>query len=132
MGKRKSLKVIFYSLSLLLVSACTSVDEYAIGVKEFSNLVDEKNCIVVDVRTPEEFLEGHIKGAATIDLYSADFEHKFRFINTSQCMALYCKGGYRSGKALKILQEELGFKNLVYLKGGVTAWETDGYDLVEN
>ena len=132
MGKRKSLGFAFLSFVLLFVSACTSVDKKAISAIEFKTIVDAQECIIVDVRTPDEFMDGHIIGAASIDLYSEEFEHRFRFIDTAQCMALYCKSGKRSAQALHILETELGFTNLVHLQGGITTWENADYELVKN
>jgi rhodanese-related sulfurtransferase len=132
MGKRKSVGFAFLSFVLLFVSACTSVDEKAISAIEFKTIVDAQECIIVDVRTPDEFMDGHIIGAASIDLYSEEFEHRFRFMDTNQCMALYCKGGSRSAQALHVLETELGFMNLVHLHGGVNTWEKEGYELVKN
>ena len=77
-------------------------------------------------------LLGHIIGAATIDLYSETFEHRFRFMDTALCMALYCASGKRSAQALHILETELGFTNLVHLKGGINSWEMEDYELVKN
>ncbi len=132
MGKRKSVGFAFLSFVLLFVSACTSVDEKAISAIEFKTLVDAKECIIVDVRTVDEFMDGHITGAATIDLYSETFEHKFRFMDTSLCLALYCENGNRSGQALELLKNELGFVNLVHLEGGIDAWKKTEYELVKN
>lgn len=132
MGKRKSLSIWFFSFVLLFISACTSVDENAISTLEFKSLVEGDECIIVDVRTPDEFMDGHIIGAATIDLYSETFEHRFRFMDTAKCMALYCASGKRSAQALHILETELGFTNLVHLKGGINSWEMEDYELVKN
>ena len=132
MGKRKLLSFAFLSFVLLFVSACTSAHEKAVSAAEFKSLVEGYECIIVDVRSPEEFMEGHIEGAATIDLYSANFEHRFRFIDTTHCMALYCQSGKRSAQALHILETELGFINLVHLQGGITTWENEGYELVKD
>ena len=132
MGKRKLLSFTLLSLVLLLVSACTIVDEKAISALEFKTLLERNECIIVDVRTPKEFMEEHMMGAASIDLYSEEFEHRFRFIDTAQCMALYCKSGKRSAQALHILETELGFTNLVHLQGGITTWENADYELVKN
>jgi thioredoxin 1 len=132
MGKRKSLSISFLSLALLFIIGCTNVDEKAIPAIEFKTTVDAQECVIIDVRTPEEFMGGHIVGAASIDVYSDEFEHRFRFMDTNQCLALYCKGGSRSAQALHILETEFGFTNLVHLQGGINAWNKEGYELVEN
>ena len=115
-----------------MLSACDGNDENAISVNEFATIVESKECLLIDVRSPDEYLSGHIKGSATIDFYSPEFEHKFRFIDVNQCMLLYCNTGNRSGQAVHILKNELGFTNIVHLKDGMEAWEEAGYELVEN
>ncbi len=132
MGKRKFVSFTFLSFVLLFISACTSIDKKVISAAEFKILVERDECIIVDVRTPDEFMGGHIADAATIDLYNETFEHRFRFIDTAQCLALYCRSGKRSAQALHILETELGFTNLAHLQGGITAWENADYELVKN
>ena len=90
MGQAKSL----VSLTLLLIiqsflSCSSAKDEFAVSAQEFSLLVKDVNCLVVDIRSPEKYLAGHIEGSATIDYGSEEFEHKFRFLNSDQSIALY-------------------------------------------
>lgn len=132
MGKTKSIRHLVALFVAVFVSACSSTDEAAISVEEFASMVDSKACLIVDVRTAEEYVEGHIEGAATIDFYSPEFEHKFRFIDVNQCMVFYCNTGNRSGQAVHLLKEELGFANIVLLNGGMNAWEEAGYGWVED
>jgi|ETNmetMinimDraft_35_1059890.scaffolds.fasta_scaffold03992_2 rhodanese-related sulfurtransferase len=132
MGKTKSLKYLAVLIFTVLLSACNSNDENAISVTEFASLVESKECLLIDVRSPDEYLSGHIDGSATIDFYSPEFEHKFRFIDVNQCMLFYCSTGNRSGQAAHILKKELGFTNIVHLKDGLNAWEESGYELVED
>tara|TARA_B110000438_G_scaffold160585_1_gene153826 strand:+ start:95 stop:493 length:399 start_codon:yes stop_codon:yes gene_type:complete len=132
MGKTKSLKYLAILIFTVLLSACISNHENAIGVSKFASLVESKECLVIDLRSPDEYLSGHIDGSATIDFYSPEFEHKFRFIDVNKCMLFYCSTGNRSGQAAHILQQELGFTNIIHLKDGLNAWKDAGYKLVED
>jgi rhodanese-related sulfurtransferase len=131
MGKAKSLIYFVVIFCGLLFSACNTNDEHAVSVEEFSKLINDENCLVVDVRTADEYLMGHIEGSATIDFYSPEFEHKFRFIDVNDCIVFYCNTGSRSGQAIHVLREELGFTNIVHLKGGLEEWKKAGNELVK-
>lgn len=127
-------KFIKYSAAIVFtafLSACTTTDINAVSAEEFAQIVESKECLVIDVRTAAEFNSGHIKDVATVDFNSAEFEHKFKFMDTNMCIALYCRSGNRSGQALNLLKNDLGFKNIVHLDGGVKAWTAAGYELVK-
>ena len=132
MGKRKSIKYVAVFIFTVVLSACNVSDENTVSVSEFAALVENEECLLIDVRSPDEYLIRHIEGSATIDFYSPEFEHKFRFIDVNQCMLLYCATGNRSGQAAHILKKELGFTNIIHLKDGLEVWEEAGYKLVEN
>lgn len=115
-----------------LFTACNTNDPNMVSVDEFVKIVESKECLVIDVRTAAEYEAGHIKDVGTIDFKSAEFEHKFKYMDTDQCIALYCRSGNRSGQALKLLKDDLGFTNIVHLEGGVKAWTAAGYELVKD
>ncbi|HEX5067127.1 MAG TPA: UDP-N-acetylglucosamine 2-epimerase (non-hydrolyzing) [Myxococcota bacterium] len=87
----------------------------------------------VDVREPDEYAAGHVPGAKSSPRgfleVKADLEHKKRdpwFEDRGRKLALYCGGGHRSALAAKALQE-MGFRDVVSLAGGWTAWTERGY-----
>jgi adenylyltransferase/sulfurtransferase len=90
-----------------------------ITVQEFKAMLDEGQDIqVVDVREPHEFALVNI-GAELIPLNSVtENAHRFR---KDKPVVVHCKGGVRSARAIEALQE-LGFDNLINLKGGITAY----------
>lgn len=89
-------------------------------ISEFTNY-DLGNEILIDVRTPNEFCEGHIDGAINIDWYSEDFTEKVTTIEKNKKIYLYCKKGGRSLKSQDRLKE-LGFVHVINLEGGYDAW----------
>lgn len=130
MGQAKSLVSLILLLIIQSFLSCSSAkDEFAVSAQEFSLLVKDVNCLVVDIRSPEKYLAGHIEGSATIEYGSADFEHKFRFFNSNQSIALYSNSVRKSTKALKFLKKELGFTNIVCLDGGLRDWEELGFTI---
>ena len=90
-------------------------------VKEFAELISDSTVIILDVRTAEEYAEGHIKGAILIDQNKSDFVEQVKAkLPTDKAIAIYCRSGRRSANAANLLAKE-GYK-LVNLKGGILAW----------
>lgn len=86
--------------------------------------------LVLDVRTPEEFAQGHLKNATLLNFYDADFKTKLEDMNRHQPTILYCRSGNRSGQALEIMRA-LGFKNVYEVRGGILAWQASGFPVVK-
>ncbi|MBK7892332.1 MAG: rhodanese-like domain-containing protein [Bdellovibrionales bacterium] len=80
----------------------------------FSNLSSAKSPpapVIVDVRTPEEFADNHLKEAVNIDFRDQSFEAKISALSKEQSYVLYCRSGNRSGQAEKLMKS-LGFKSV--------------------
>ncbi len=91
-----------------------------VDIAEFKALISG-NGILVDVRTPEEFAQGNIEGAANIDFLNSDFETKIQELDKSTPIYLYCRSGNRSGQSMKKMKA-LGFTEVYNLMGGYKAW----------
>lgn len=76
---------------------------------------------VLDVRTSDEFGEGHIKGATQIDFFGADFEKELAKLDREKNYLLHCRSGGRSTKAMAVMKK-LGFTSVYHLDGGMLAW----------
>ena len=114
-----------FSLSTLF--GCKSEPKQSIKiatVDEFSEGLSNDNVQLIDVRTAEEFQEGYIENAQLIDFRLEDFRDKIQELDRDKPVYLYCRSGNRSGKASKIMAE-LGFKEIVDLKGGYKAWSKE-------
>ncbi len=86
-----------------------------VSQKEFENVV------LMDVRTPEEYAQGHIEGAVNINWFDPDFSTQVERIGKDETIFVYCKVGGRSAKAQKRLLE-LGYEKVVNLEGGYDAY----------
>lgn len=87
----------------------------------FLEQTQQKNVLLVDVRTKTEFKQGHLKRAKQVDFLKPEsFEAYFKKIDTLKPVYLYCRSGNRSLKAAKYL-ESVGFKEIYDLKGGYLA-----------
>lgn len=72
--------------------------------------------VVLDVRTPEEYAEGHVQGSLNIDVLNKDFIKKIKGLNKEDTYKIYCRSGKRAAKALDEMKG-LGFKDLENLGG---------------
>lgn len=59
--------------------------------------------VILDVRTPEEYAEGHIEGAVLLDFNSGEFAAKFEDLKRDTDYVLYCRSGNRSGQAAQMM-----------------------------
>lgn len=80
---------------------------------------------LLDVRTPDEYGEGHLAKAANVDYKSPDFKQKIATLDKSKPVYVYCLSGGRSAAAASALNE-IGFKEVYDMKGGYLKWNTSG------
>lgn len=81
--------------------------------------------VILDVRTPAEFAEGHIAGAKNIDFQGADFEARVGDLDRSGPYLVHCRSGARSGQSMATF-EKLGFENIIHLNTGFNGWQESG------
>ena len=119
------MKRIVTAISLIsLLCSCKGYKD--LSVSEFDQKLGADSSVqLVDVRTPEEFAQGHLAGALNIDWEGADFKKKVKEeLTTARPVMVYCRSGRRSAESALFLHEQ-GFK--VYnMKGGIGAWTEAG------
>ena len=137
----KSLKITLLLTSLFVLginfSSCqtnqTSKQQSSggkISVDEFEQKINStKDGQVVDVRTPEEYTKGYVKGAKNINWNDAGFETEINKLDKSKAVFVYCLGGGRSAAATKKMKD-LGFKEIYDMQGGMMAWNNAGKPVV--
>ena len=81
-----------------------------------------KDKVLLDVRTPDEFAEGHLKNAQNIDYLADEFETQVSRLDKSKPYFLYCRSGKRTAGAAELMLA-LGFEKIYTLDGGILAWE---------
>ena len=91
-------------------------------------LAQDDSITVIDVRTPEEYADGHIEGATLIDFYEPTFAEQLAELERDGTYLLYCRSGNRSGQAASIM-DELGFDQVYDMRGGVVAYGSAGLPL---
>ena len=101
-----------------------------VGVNEFQTYIADGNVQLLDVRTADEFAEGHIAGAVLVDVNEDGFMEKaMAVLSTERPVAVYCRSGRRSARAATLLANQ-GYK-VTNLDGGVLAWQDHGKELVK-
>ena len=102
-----------------------------VSVQEGAEIQAEppSDLVILDVRTPEEFAEGHLEGAVMIDFYDLDFADQLAELDPDVPYLLYCRSGNRSGQTLALM-EELGFTDVADVDGGINQWQAAGLPVV--
>ena len=87
--------------------------------------------VVIDVRDPDEYRDGHIEEAPNISRGFLEFRVASAVTEPSTPVVLYCQTGLRSMLAAKALHE-LGYQNVINLKGGYQKWVQSGLPVVKD
>jgi len=91
-----------------------------ISVKELEKLVNENQDFqLIDVREPYEYEIANLQGEL---IPLAQVEAAINKIASDKQVVVHCRSGARSAKAIKMLEDKYGFRNLYNLKGGILAW----------
>ena len=123
----KSPFIIFFSSLLIMFIACHQydVDVHNLSVNQFEKQMRALlNHCIIDVRTPEEYKEGHIHNAININVDNADFETQIQKLNKNKSFLVYCRSGRRSNNAIQKMIK-LGFYKVYNLDGGIIAWQNE-------
>lgn len=101
-----------------------------ISVAELREMIkDGASLQILDVRRPGEYADGHVPQAQSAPLHELDarLAKGDVHIERAQPVAVICAGGYRSGAATSLL-ERRGYKNILNVAGGTSAWIEAGYE----
>ena len=91
---------------------------------------DNPDFVIIDVRTPEEFADGHIENAINIDFRSDNFKSEIETLERDKTYLIYCRSGNRSRGALEIMID-LGFMEVYHLSTGILGWLDEGLPTVK-
>ena len=134
------MKSLFYLLlSALLLSSCANAqspksEETAatsqnasqatnIDVNTAQQTLQQSQVKLLDVRTAEEYAQGHIPGAQNIDFLGNNFSEEIKKLDPQQHYVVYCASGNRSQKATQQMSD-LGFTQVQNVLGGFQAWQS--------
>lgn len=86
---------------------------------------NNRNFVILDVRTPAEFRNGHIAGAINIDYHAPSFKQGLNGLDKTKVYLLYCRTARRSRAALEMMRE-FGFREVYHMLGGIVGWQAEG------
>lgn len=113
-------------ITILVVTGCKAFGAEGSGFKSISQkqamelMQTEKNYIILDVRTPGEYAEGHIPKAVLLPNETIGSQPPVELPNKEQLIMVYCRSGNRSKQAAQKLAK-LGYTNIVEF-GGINTW----------
>ncbi len=116
---------------------CTRAEYVDADVADFAQLAEDSSVVLIDVRTPEEFAEGHLPGARNIDVKQDGFADQVwrevaDIIGENRQLAVYCRSGRRSAHAAHLLgQAKRGYR-VTNLKGGIEAWKQQNMPVTQD
>lgn len=81
-------------------------------------LKNDKYAVLLDVRSPQEYREGHLENSINLPIYNIEQECEKILPNKESAIIIYCQTGNRSKRAMQILKKE-GYVNLYNILGGM-------------
>jgi rhodanese-related sulfurtransferase len=101
-------------------------DAYALIQKNRNN----PDFVALDVRTPDEFKDGHIEGAINVDYNSGGFRTELSQLVKNRTYLTYCRTGRRSDDAVHIMRS-MGFERIIRIKGDILGWKSQKLPVVK-
>lgn len=112
------------------MAACSS-NAQNVDANTFEQKINAGGVQVLDVRTAGEYSGSHLKNVLQADWTDkAQFAERTKYLDKNKTLLVYCAGGGRSGQAAVWLKEQ-GFKEVINLQGGITAWNAAGKAVVK-
>jgi rhodanese-related sulfurtransferase len=120
--------VLLIITAVVLLNRSSARGIVQVGGESARTMSTASGVTVLDVRTPEEFREGHLKGAVLIPL--AELSNRLGELESrrEQPFLVYCRAGGRSAAACRVLRKS-GFSRIANLQGGIDAWQGKGYPI---
>ena len=86
--------------------------------------------VLIDIRTPEEFMSGYIEGAVNINYHDNDFIEKLDKLDKNKTYLIYCRTGRRSSDTLSVMKK-LKFNEVYRILGDIVRWKAENLPLVK-
>lgn len=120
------------ALGIVLPAAASKATEVSVDRAKAVMEQSAKNpgLVILDVRTPQEFSAGHLRGAVNVDIAAPDFVARLKALDRSKNYLVYCRTGNRSQKAIAAMAQ-LDFKKVLHMYEGIVGWQKKKYPLVK-
>jgi phage shock protein E len=119
----------WYTLGGMQTHPFTPDAPVRVGVDEFVAVIASPGVVIIDVRTPEEFAQGHIEGAINIPVEHPDYMNQVAQLDPTATYAVYCRSGNRSQAAVAGMAST-GSTGIYELESGTVGWTDAGRPLV--
>lgn len=110
------------------VAATVVTEPQRVDPATFAAAVATPGVVTLDVRTPEEFTEGHIAGATNYNVEDPAFTALLSTLDPNATYAVYCRSGNRSQVAVDQMVAA-GITSIYELTDGIIGWEAAGYPI---
>lgn len=117
-------------LSIIMALMNTPSTRLLDGISFVETYQKTPGAVLLDVRTPSEYAQGHLEGAVNIDYQNPAFLSEIQQLDKSQPYFVYCHSGRRSAGAILVMRKE-GFTNIYEMQGGVSG-NTETLTLVQS
>jgi len=122
-------RILYFLSTAFFLLACNS-NAQNVDANTFEQKINAGGVQVLDVRTAGEYSGSHLKNVMLADWTDkAQFAERTKYLDKNKTLLVYCAAGGRSGQAAEWLKEQ-GFKEVVNLQGGITAWNAAGKPVV--
>lgn len=103
-----------------------------VPASEAATLIDDREVIVLDIRTPAEVAEARlpVDEVLNLDFYEPDFADQLASLDRDASYVMYCRSGNRSGTTRALLSQ-LGFQDVADVDGGIIGWLEAGLPVAE-
>jgi len=126
--------IILLGFVLHSLSAETGNSIIAVSAKEAADLIDKHNgdtdFVILDIRTPGEYQNGHIENSIMIDFYSKTFAEEVNRLDKGKTYLLHCRSGNRSTRSMELFKK-LKFQKIYHLSPGINGWKSEGLPVVQ-
>jgi rhodanese-related sulfurtransferase len=135
--RRPVIAAVVAAVAAIGLAGCSSDDTVAtsapaavttIGASDVVDVVADPDVVVLDVRTPVEYAEGHVAGAVNIDVSSPSFDDEIAALDPDTTYVVYCRSGNRSADAAAQMVGA-GFTDVYDVDAGLATLSSAGVPL---
>lgn len=117
--------ILAIAIVFIVVSKFNNRGIAQVNVNQAISLIKDSTITILDVRTPQEYGQGHLQGARLIPVQELGERISELASLKDRQILVYCHSGNRSSAASRMLIKN-GFKKVSNLQGGITAWNNAG------
>jgi thioredoxin len=124
-------RLLFYLFAITIAISAQGQGVKHINSETFKFLVESKEGIVLDVRTSQEYAQGHIKNSTLISINDSKVLEKLSLLQKNKPIYVYCLTGSRSRAVADYLSQN-GYNEVYNLQKGIVEWQRYGYDITRS